>query len=342
MIEIPIVFSCNEAFVPYTSAMLQSIMEHSNAEKEYAIFLLYSEIKDGTKQKLQLQVSKYQNFKISFLDINEHFDKFDFYTTSFYSREVYFRLIIPWLLPQYEKIIYLDGDMIANIDVAELLDMDMGSNCLMASRASCCFTKRSLKHSSKWGLLKNPENYFCSGLLVFDTEKFRELISMQDLLKFASSRKWSTVDQDVLNVVCYGKTQLLDSSWNFLAGHYSKERLMNLPKQWRADFENAKQEPKIIHFTCGEFYRGKPDKSPFYILYAEYFWKYAAKTPFIEDIISNMYNKGLVQNSVFDQCVFLVDKFGIKTKMRFAIYYFGSALKLFWQKALKESVLQGK
>ena len=332
MIEIPIVFSSNEAFVPYMSAMLESIMEHSDAEKKYAIFVLHSELKDSTKEKLEQQTSKL-HFKTSFLNVNQHFDKLNFHETSFYTREVYFRLVIPWIFSQYEKVIYLDGDMITNVDVAELLDMDMGDNCLMASRISGCLLKNSLKNN-KLGL-QNPENHFCSGLLVFNTKKFRELISMQDLLKFAGSRKWNTVDQDVLNILCEGKTLLLDSSWNFLAGHYSKERLDSLPEKYRSDFEDAKQNPKIIHFTCGEFYRGKPDKSPFYILYAEYFWKYAAKSPFIEDILSNMYEKGLVQNSVFAQSAFLAGQLGIKARLKLAIYILWSALKAALQKCSK-------
>jgi len=335
MKEIPIVFSSNEAFIPYTSAMLQSIMEYSNAGKEYVIFLLHSKLNDSTKQKLQQQVSMYQNIKISFIDVSEYFDRFNFYIfdLSIYSRETYFRLIIPYIFSQYEKVIYLDGDMITNVDVAELLDIDIGDNCLMASRQSCTLTKDNKNEIG----LKKPENYFSAGLLVFNIKKFQELISMQDLLKFTASRKWETQDQDVLNVLCEEKTLLLDSSWNFLAGHYSQERLDLLPEPYRSDFVNAKENPKIIHFTNGEFYRGKPDKTFFYILYAEYFWKYATRTPFLNDIIMGMQKNGLINNNTTKIYFYMLEncRFNMKNYYMFNVFpYFVKKIFLKFRKII--------
>jgi len=53
MKEIPIVFSSNEAFIPYMSAMLQSIMEHSNNP---CIFINYN-IKIMLSVELSLKAS---------------------------------------------------------------------------------------------------------------------------------------------------------------------------------------------------------------------------------------------------------------------------------------------
>jgi len=334
MKEIPVVFSSNEAFIPYTSAMLQSIMEHSNVEKEYMIFLLHGKLNDSTKQKLQQQISKYQNIKISFINVSEYFDKFNFYNIPWLSRETYFRLIIPWIFSQYEKVIYLDCDMIANVDIAEILDIDMGDNCLMASREACTLTKKRYNYYNYYNNcfgLKKPENYFNAGFLVFNIKKFQELISMQDLLEFAASRKWGSQDQDVLNVLCEEKTLLLDSSWNFLAGHYSQERLDSLFEPYRSDFINAKENPKIIHFTNGEFYKGKPDKTFFYILYAEYFWKYATRTPFLSDIIIGMQKKCLINISIFKMYFYILDKCGLNMKKYFKSIFPYFVKKIFWK-----------
>jgi len=331
MKEIPVVFSSNEAFIPYMSAMLQSIMEHSSAEKEYMIFLLHSKLNDSTKQKLQQQISKYQNIKISFINVSEYFDKFNFYNIPWLSRETYFRLIIPWIFSQYEKVIYLDCDMITNVDIAEILDIDMGDNCLMASREVCALTKHN---NNPW--FKKPENYFNAGFLVFNIKKFQELISMQDLLEFAASRKWGSQDQDVLNVLCEEKTLLLDSSWNFLAGHYSQERLDLLSEPYRSDFINAKENPKIIHFTNGEFYKGKPDKTFFYILYAEYFWKYATRTPFLSDIIMGMQKKCLINISIFKMYFYILDKCRLNIKKYFMSIIFPYFVKNFLLKFRKK------
>lgn len=48
---------------------------------------------------------------------------------SIWSVETYYRLIIPEIMPDYYKILYLDCDMVADHDVAELYDSGSERRC---------------------------------------------------------------------------------------------------------------------------------------------------------------------------------------------------------------------
>lgn len=50
------------------------------------------------------------------------------------SVETYYRLIIPEIMPNYHKILYLDCDMVADHDVAELYDFDLKGAVIGAAK----------------------------------------------------------------------------------------------------------------------------------------------------------------------------------------------------------------
>lgn len=60
------------------------------------------------------------NFSIRYLDPTPYIQGCSFYIRGHFSIETYFRLVLPELLPGYQKILYLDSDMVVQGDVAEL------------------------------------------------------------------------------------------------------------------------------------------------------------------------------------------------------------------------------
>lgn len=124
--------------------------------------------------------------------------------------------------------------------------------------------------------LKEPDNYFIAGMLLFNIPAFQELYSTEYLLEFATSREWRQHDQDVLNVLCAGRTKLVSASWDVMVPEFKEY----LPQKLRMELEKSITNPKIIHYGGGM----KPwlcIDAPF----GEYFWRYAAQTPYMEEII---------------------------------------------------------
>ena len=83
-------------------------------------------MQEENKKKLAKYESK--NVKIEFVDLNYYIQKIQdkLYTRDYYTNTTYFRLFIPNLYPQYDKVIYLDGDTVVLGDISELYNIDMG------------------------------------------------------------------------------------------------------------------------------------------------------------------------------------------------------------------------
>ena len=306
--SIPIVFASDDYFVPYMSATMQSIMENANTDSQYIFFILHQGITGKTIEMLENQVKGFKQFKIEFINVKTYFEETNLFigNRSDITSETYFRLVIPELFSQYNKVIYLDGDMICCMDIADLMDIDIGNNWIASTRDILGIGTyyRFGANGKNKGLfdglkaLKNHDNYFLGGLIIFNLKYWT--LSIKELLEFASSRKWLVHDQDVLNVLCEDKTFFLPLEYQYTdfsqmdSFHYC---LSYLPEHIKKEYFNAQKAPKMIHFNA---YLRKPWNVSYYVPYFERFWQYACKTPFIDLIISRMNEKKLIGKPVIE------------------------------------------
>jgi lipopolysaccharide biosynthesis glycosyltransferase len=288
---IPIVFSSNDRFVPYMSTMIQSIMENAGLNRQYVFYILYREISNNNMDLLRKQIILFSHFSVEFIDVNKYISEYNLYISKHLTVETYFRLLIPYIFSEYQKVIYLDCDMVCCTDIASLFDIDLENKVLAAvwdvyvpRYYDPQFSSRIKKMHTVLCRQKNIETYFNAGMILFNIGLFRESISIKKIFELAQSKEWSFHDQDVLNIVSEGKTLLLPYHWNF----FYTDSAIYLPEHLKIEYNNAEDSPYIIHY--------KPWKSVFNVLYFELFWKYATRTPFIDVIISYMKSDGLIAN----------------------------------------------
>jgi lipopolysaccharide biosynthesis glycosyltransferase len=294
MENIPIVFAANNYYVPYMAAMIQSVMENADPNRRYYLFILHREINNDNVYLLKKQVSLFLNFSIEFINVNQYISKYNLFISRHITVEAYFRLLIPDIFSNYQKVIYLDCDMICCTDIASLFDINLENNLIAAVWDTGVAWYYSQNHSEDIKTmyssvllhLKKPYEYFCSGMCIFNIELFRKTISINKLLELAASREWQLHDQDVLNFLAEGKSLLLSFYWDFMFTPYAKY----LPEHLQTEYNEAKKYPGIIHY--------KPWNEENYIPHFELFWKYATRTPFINDIIKRMNEKYLIKDAI--------------------------------------------
>jgi len=130
---VPIVMASDENYLFPTSVAMVSIMENGNEENEYIFYLLVKPELVGMDQGLFSAIKeKYSNFTCQYLTVPTETFKDAALTNEHITVETYYRLLISDLLPEYEKCLYLDGDIIVQCDVAELLNTDLEENYLAA------------------------------------------------------------------------------------------------------------------------------------------------------------------------------------------------------------------
>jgi len=276
---IPIVFSSNNNYMPYLGVAIRSLLSKISAEKYYKIYVLHIHLTDENQEKLVLSVRNYKNVELECVNVSKQIENLKLYSRNYFSEEMYYRILIPDLFVKYEKVIYLDCDLVVQTDIAKILDYDLGNNVIGAVKN---FSGKSMIKYEEETLKINSENYFNSGVLVFNNEKFKEEKIKDKCFEILAERlDLKYPDQDILNLVCLNKVFYLDREWNYTwhQFHVTNDADKLQPDEWSKYIE-VQKNPYIVHFTSGIKPWSRPDKSFSYL-----FWEHARQSDFYEEII---------------------------------------------------------
>lgn len=281
----------SDEYAPFASVVIQSIICNATSENNYDIVLLSDDMLMRNRWRIKGQGDGHDNISIRIVDISKIVKGADFYTWAHFTSKTYYRLLTPDVFRAYDKVIYLDSDVVVNHDIAELYQTDLEGYLLAAAYdthvVSYCTQNPPLEqreYNIKTLKMEDPEQYFQAGVLFFNIKKIRETYGSGYLFKEGLAHKLRWLDQDLLNMLCYGKIKRLSTKWNVMvANEPTHVDEYYLPAQLRKEYFDARQDPYIIHFIgrAVPCYTDKPD------LY-EYYWKYARQTLFFEIIVQRM------------------------------------------------------
>jgi lipopolysaccharide biosynthesis glycosyltransferase len=304
---VPTSFVIDEFYAPYLSVTLQSIMENAGYENEYLFFVLHLGLSSETMQALKKQVDDFRpsRFSLDFVDCTKYVVAYDFASmieNPMWSKEIFLKLLIPYIFEHYERILYLDSDIIVRADLGNLYEESDERKYPLAAVPEIIniswFYFLKDKPSGKSGkinfsvydtvkTLPHPESYFCTGVLSINTSRFHALVAMEEILRHATTKKYKLPEQDLLNIICADKVQLLPITYGYPVHNHWLE-LESLPEKLREEYLLAQADPKIIHFLC------KPWTRFFHVEYFYEWWKYATRTPFIGIITQRMRTRKLI------------------------------------------------
>ena len=131
MNKTPIAFAFDNNLVFPACICLSSLMMHAKEDTFYDIFILHSENEELNHQELDKLPSFYPNCKIQYRCVGDIFDKA--FEIRGITTPAYYRLLIPELIPEYDKVIYSDVDVIFRMDLTELYSQDLGHNYIAAT-----------------------------------------------------------------------------------------------------------------------------------------------------------------------------------------------------------------
>ena len=116
----------------------------------------------------------------------------------------------------YDKVLYLDCDMIIQRDIADLYDLDLGTN-LIGAALDPDFTGQcnganpaKRKYCDAVLKLKDCFTYFQAGVLLMNVAELNKSVTVRQLLEMAETGIYKYSDQDILNVVCEGRALYLE------------------------------------------------------------------------------------------------------------------------------------
>lgn len=262
--EIPVFFAVDNGYIPFLGVALKSLIDNTSAENTYAIKVLYTSVTEENKARIK-KLEK-ENINIEFVDLNKQLEeiKGKLYTRNYFSNTTYYRLFIPELYPEYDKAVYIDSDTICLGDIAELYNVDMGDNLIAAIPDGAVQNIEIFQdYVERVVGVADYNNYFNAGVIVMNLKELRKYKFQEKFVYLLEKIRFEVAqDQDYLNRLCKGRVKILDFEWN------------RMPIMGKAD-----GNIKLIHYNLGA--------KPWYfddVLYQEYFWKYAEKTEFYNEI----------------------------------------------------------
>ena len=290
--NVPIAIATNDYYAPYISTLLLSIREHASETNNYDILVLSHDIKEDNKKNLLDTLKEKKNFSLRFIDPGSLLDGYDLFTRGHFSVETYYRLVLPEMLSSYDKILYIDVDMIAVADLAELYHTDVEGYLLAAAYDPDTaglyngFQPDKKAYMDKELALENPYHYFQAGTLLMNLKEFRKTFTTKEILDVAASKKWQLLDQDILNKLCEHKVKVLDMSWNVMYDYAGVRlnQIIRLAPEWLyLEYMEARKHPKIIHYAGPEKPWLFPEGD-----FASIYWSYAKQTPYYEVMLYRM------------------------------------------------------
>lgn len=198
---IPIAFAFDENLVFPACVCLTSLLINALPDTVYDIFILCpSGAKFDTSNIDQLAV-EYGNCKITYREVDQSFD--EAYEVRGITTPAYYRLLIPVLIPEYDKILYSDVDVIFREDLSHFYDVDLSGYYFAGVDVGIKYRPDIRNYVEKILRLDSSKGYFYSGNLVINSQKILQ-DGLVEKFKDYARKKYRFQDMDIINIACNG------------------------------------------------------------------------------------------------------------------------------------------
>lgn len=271
MNKLTIAYAPDDKYMNMTIVSMISAIEN-NIDSNIEFLILYSKLSDKSFVKLKAIENK-PNCSIRYIKMDE--TEFNGLPMSkWVTVQAWFRIKIPDLCPDLDKVLYLDCDTMVNGSLTELFSIDLADNYVAAVK-DVWDVKKHLKR-----LNMKSDSYFNSGMLLMNCEKFRQDKIVEKIREY--SLKYKKIikfcDQDTLNKIIDTKKINLPQKYNFMDTWWRNYYIEYEGEDLR-NYNEAKENPIIVHLTGP-----KPDVKACKNIMTEKWWSYARLTDVLDEI----------------------------------------------------------
>ena len=274
MKKIPVVFAFDDNYALPASIAIKSLLDSKKKSTHYDIFVLYDDLKAETIEKIESIT------KINWVKVDRNLLK-NAPRTDHWPLSVYYRLFIADLIPQYDKIIWSDVDVLFTGDLSDVYNMNIDD----VDWAGIAAEKRSETNGVHQHFPENKKPFvIMSGFLLINAKQWREKNMLSRF--FDTIGKYNTklkmFDLEVLNLAV-DKIAPIPFNYCVLENLYVAEDFHTAPEYpWLSHvysdkkLQNAIDHPVIIHYAgpAVKIWNRSFNEIP------GYYWKYLEKSPF--------------------------------------------------------------
>jgi len=285
-LHIPIVLASDNNQINAMAVVMTSAIKTADENTFYEFYCLLSSnvSKENIERLLEFENDVRNNCSVQIIDMSVYFQDIDIQ----YNKKVgmihsvttpaLYRLKTPSILPQHDKVIYLDTDVLVRHDLRGLYEFPIDKAYLAGVPVVWAQAK---KHNrDKWiskSKISGMDSYINSGVLLMNLKEMRQGDVETKCIHFIGKKEFAALDpadQLIINVVCYGKIDFLPCKYNVTLSNmknYQKMKIFYSEKEIKSSFE----DPFILHWTGAS----KPWKY-YDVMLAHEWWRYYQLSPF--------------------------------------------------------------
>lgn len=264
--KISIAYAPDDKYINQTVVSMKSALEH-NEQVEFII--MYSKLSAESMQKLGAVGGSLRLIK---MDENQFAD---LTLSKWVTVQAWFRIKLPDLCKDLDKVLYLDCDTLIRGNLDELFSLDLTNKYLAGVKDVWGVSKYVKRLDMKSGVYVN------SGMLLFNCDYCRKEHFFDKVVDFAknNAKIIEFCDQDSINkvvdeykLVVSPKYNLMDTWWR--GGYYEFEG------EEETEYLKAKENPVIAHLTgLKPAFKGCGNK------FKDEWWEVAKKTKIYDELL---------------------------------------------------------
>ena len=237
-----------------TGVAVCSLKAHRSLDRQYKIYVVY----DGLDQQCMQQIRSLSepDFTVIFVNAREKVKAVKINPqkcmTPHVSPTATYKFNLTRILPDIDKLLYIDGDTIIRDNLVGLFDIDISNKY-----AAVCqdIGAETLPSDYKIRLKINHRYYFNSGVMLLNLKKIREKQLDLKLLEYRKHGRNDYMDQDAFNVVFCENVLYFDIVYNMSTSCWTKYRVDKINSYYNKTFHSKADcytQARILHLTTPE------------------------------------------------------------------------------------------
>ena len=248
MKTIPILFTFDQSLEMPAGVCMTSLLEHADKDTFYDIFVLHGPDCDFSQSRLNQLSRIYGNCKLTFRKVVGEF--VGGYEIRGIPETAYYRLISPEMIPEYDKLLYSDVDVIFREDLRRYYELDLGDN-YFAGVDNCSALRPDVQKYLADSLhLDYRKGYYYSGNLIINSALLRRDGKMQEFRELGKNDYFQQ-DMDIMNIACNGR--FLPLSPAYCLTNYLYELIVTRRPEMDAIYDPAELDHAlhsgIVHYN---------------------------------------------------------------------------------------------
>ncbi len=268
---IPVVFAFDNNLAMPAAVCIYSLLANARPDTVYSVYVLHRQGERLDRTYIDKVFEQFPRHSLQFVGVDGTFD------AGFEIRGIttpaYYRLLIPTLIPEHDRVIYSDVDVIFRQDLSDLYLCEDLDGCYVAGVNNLAHLDADMKHHYHGTLGLNPTDVICSGFLIMDTRQMREHGLVDQFISEAKN-KYKFQDQDVINIVCRERIKQLPPKYSVLTyiAELSIRQADRIEEIWsESDIKEAMSQGNI-HYNGAKPWHG-------WCINFDIWWEYYRKSP---------------------------------------------------------------